>query len=122
MHDPISTHRRALAQAVVPQAGVTALVALAALLLKGAAWSLGVVAGGAAIVAGGWLSGRLALGGGVAPGASVLLRILGGVLAKWVVVVVVLSAAVAWAGLPPVAVLSGTLAALVAQILALVRR
>ncbi|MGY1519076.1 MULTISPECIES: hypothetical protein [unclassified Luteimonas] len=100
----------------------TALAAVAALLLRGGAWSLGVLAGGVAIIAGGWLSTRLALGGGVGPGTTALLRILAGVVVKWMVVFAVLLAAVAWAGWPPVAVLAGTLVALVAQIVALARR
>ena len=122
MRDPISAHRRALAQAVVPQVIATALASVAALLTKGGAWSLGVAAGGIAVIAGGWLSTRLALGGGVGPGTTALLRLLGGMLAKWVVVFAVLLAAVAGAGWPPVAVLAGTLVALVAQIVALARR
>lgn len=121
MRDPISAHRRALAQAVVPQVIATVLAAAAALLLRGGVWSLGVLAGGVAIIAGSWLSQRLALGGGVAPGTSALLRILGGVAVKWVVVIALLLAAVAWAGWPAVAVLAGTLVALVAQVVALAR-
>jgi len=121
LRDPISAHRRALAQAVVPQVIATVLAAAAALLLRGGVWSLGVLAGGVAIIAGSWLSQRLALGGGVAPGASALLRILGGVAVKWVVVIALLLAAVAWAGWPAVAVLAGTLVALVAQVVALAR-
>ncbi len=122
LRDPISAHRRALAQAVVPQVIATALASVAALLTQDGAWSLGVAAGGAAVIAGGWLSTRLALGGGVGPGTTALLRLLGGMLAKWVVVFAVLLAAVAGAGWPPVAVLAGTLVALVAQIVALARR
>jgi len=122
LRDPISAHRRALAQAVVPQVIATALAVVAALLMRGGAWSLGVLAGGVAIIAGGWLSTRLALGGGVGPGTTALLRLLAGVVVKWVVVFAVLLAAVAWAGWPPVAVLAGTLVALVAQIVALARR
>ena len=100
----------------------TAIAAVAALLMRDGAWSLGVLAGGVAIIAGGWLSTRLALGGGVGPGTAALLRVLAGVAVKWMVVFAVLLAAVAWAGWPPVAVLAGTLVALVAQIVALARR
>ena len=106
----------------MPQAVATGLAAVAALLVKGAPWAWGVLAGGLAVVAGGWLSTRLALGGGVGPGTTALLRLMAGMLAKWVVVIAVLLAAVAWAGWPAVAVLAGTLVALVAQILALARR
>jgi ATP synthase protein I len=122
LRDPISAHRRVLAQAVVPQAVATALAAVAALAFRGAPWSLGVLAGGGATLVGGWLSMRLALGGGVGPGTTALLRVLGGVLVKWVVVIAVLLAAVAWAGWPPAAVLAGALVALVAQVVALARR
>jgi len=122
LRDPISTHRRALARAVVPQAVATALAAVAALVASGTDGSLGVLAGGVAVMVGGWLSARLALGGGVGPGTTALLRLMAAMLAKWVVVIVVLVAAVAWAGWPAVAVLAGTLIALVAQVVALARR
>ena len=122
MRDPISAHRRALAQAVVPQAVATGLAAVAALVVKGAPWAWGVLAGGLAVIAGGWLSTRLALGGGVGRGITALLRLMAGMLAKWVVEIAVLLAAVAWASWPAVAVLAGTLVALVTQIVALARR
>ena len=121
MRDPISAHRRAIARAVAPQAIATGLAAVAAL-VQGVEWSLGVLAGGVAVIAGGWLSTRRALGGGVGPGTTALLRLMAAMLAKWVVVVAVLLAAVAWAGWPALAVLAGTLVALVAQIVALAWR
>jgi ATP synthase protein I len=114
LHDPIQTHRRTLVRALVPQVAIVALAAAIALVAKGGAWSLGVLAGGGAVAAGSWVSARIGLGGGVAPGAVALARILAGMLAKWIVVAGVLVAAVAVAGLPPVAVLLGALAALAA--------
>lgn len=107
---------------MVPQVIAVALAAGVALLSRGGGWALGAAAGGSAVIAGGWLSTRLALGGGVAPGAVALFRLMAAMLAKWVVVVAVLVAAVAWAGWPPLAVLVGTLVALVAQIVVLARR
>jgi len=99
---------------------VVAVAALAlALLVKGSAWSLGAVAGGGAITAGGALHGVLALGGGIAPAAGALSRLVLGLLSKWFVVIAVLFVAIAVVRLPPLAVIAGVVVALVAQVLAM---
>lgn len=98
-------------------------VALAALpwLLRGPAWALAAVAGGLAVVAGTWLSGRIALGGGVQSSAGALGRLLAGMMLKWVVVIGALALGMA-SGLAPMPVLTGVIAALVAQMLAVTGR
>lgn len=121
MHDPFSSRRRSLARAVLLQAATVVVVALG-FLVKGPPWSLGALAGGGVVVTGAWLSGRLALGRRADPAAGALLRVLGGVLVKWCVVLGGLLVAVVVAGLPPVAVLVGVVAALVVQMATLVRR
>lgn len=117
----VAAGRRLAQRAIVWQAVAVALVALA-LLVLGVPWSLGALAGGGAVAAGGWLSSVIALGGGVNPAAGALARMLVGVLAKWAVVLVVLALAVGVGGLPPVAALVGVVAALVMQMLAMARR
>lgn len=92
----------------------TAVVALA-WLVQGPLSALGAAVGGLAIAAGTWLFRHIALGGGVQSSAGAMGRLLTGLMFKWVVVVGGLAAGVAL-GLPPMPVLTGVLAALVAQI------
>ena len=122
MHDPIAASRRNIARAVVIQMAAVALVAAGCFLLKGSVWGLGVLAGGIGMAAGGGLSSRIALGGGVSPATGALARLILAMLAKWVVVLLVLVVAVAVAGWPPIAVLAGVIVALLAQVLALLGR
>ncbi|MBX3727511.1 MAG: ATP synthase subunit I [Xanthomonadales bacterium] len=98
-------------------------VALAALpwLLRGPTWALAAVVGGLAVVAGAWLSGRIALGGGVQSSGGALGRLLAGMMLKWVVVIGALALGMA-SGLSPLPVLTGVIAALVAQMLAVTGR
>jgi ATP synthase protein I len=117
----VAAGRRVAQRALVWQMLAVALVAGALLLFRGMPWALGGVGGGGAVVAGSALSGLLALGGGVSPATGALARMLLGVLVKWVVVIGVLVLAVGVAGLPPVAVLAGVIAAMVAQVLAMAR-
>lgn len=97
-------------------------LAIGAYLIAGPDATLGVLAGAAAVVAGGWLYGMAMLGGGAAPATGVLARLLIGMLGKWVVMMIVLVLALGVAKLPPVAVLAGVIAALAAQMVALARR
>lgn len=79
---------------------------------------LAAALGGIGVAVGGALSGAVALGGGVAPAAGALARVLLGTLLKWLVVAVALGVTVG-KGLPPAAALTGVVAAVVAQMLAL---
>lgn len=96
-----------------------AAVALATLpwLLRGPSWALAALAAGLAVVAGTWLSGRIALGGGVQSSGGALARLLAGMMLKWVVVIGVLAIGAA-SGLAPLPMLTGVIAALVAQMVA----
>ena len=118
MFNPLAAGPRLVRRTVTHQGIAVAALALV-LLAKGSAWSLGAVAGGAAVVVGGALYGVLALGGGIAPAAGALARLVLGLLAKWIVVIVVLFSAIAVAKLPPLAVIGGVVVALVAQVLAM---
>ena len=82
------------------------------------AWALPVALGGLAVMAGSWLFGRLALGGGASASFGALGRLLAGVVLKWFVVIGVLVAAV-MAGLSPLPLLAGVLLALVVQMVAM---
>ena len=90
--------------------------------LVGAEATLGALAGVAAVVAGASLYGILMLGGGSAPATGVLTRLLVGMLAKWAAMLLILVVAIGVLELPPVPVLAGVIAAMVAQMLALARR
>lgn len=96
------------------------LVLLSALpwLAKGWLWALAGLVGGLVVVAGSWLLGRMALAGGVQSSVNVLSRLLAGMVFKWVVVITGLVAGAAF-GLPPLPMLTGVVAALIAQMLVL---
>lgn len=121
MHDPTFAGRRLALRATAWQVGATALLALAFIAFS-VPQALAALLGGLAVTAGGWLSGRVALGGGVAPAAGALARLLAGAVLKWVLVFGVLALGIGLGGLPPLGVLSGVLVALVVQVLALASR
>ncbi|MGY0610718.1 MULTISPECIES: hypothetical protein [unclassified Luteimonas] len=118
MLNPLAAGSRLVRRTITWQVVAVAALALA-LLAKGSEWSLGAVAGGAAVTAGGALYGVLALGGGIAPATGALARMVLGLLAKWVVVIAVLVVAIGVVRLPPLAVIGGVIVALVAQVLAM---
>lgn len=105
MHDPIAAGRRSALRAVAVQAATVAVVALA-FLPKGPAWSLAAALGGGALALGNALAAWLALGG-IVPARVAFARLLLGVLAKWVVVVVVFVLALEAWRLPPLPLLAG---------------
>ncbi len=117
MLNSVAAGRRLAQRTLVWQAVVSVLVALA-FLPKGMPWGLAALAGGLALLLGGWLSTRIALGGGVAPAATALGRLLAGVLVKWLVVAVVLTLALGVFRWPALPVLAGVAAAVLANVLA----
>lgn len=121
MHDPTFAGRRLALRAAAWQAAATALLALAFIAFS-VPLALGALLGGLAVAAGGWLSGRISLGGGVAPAAGALARLLAGAMLKWVLVFSLLVLGIGLGGLPPLGVLAGVLVALVVQVLALASR
>jgi len=110
--------RRLARRAIIWQAAAVAVAALA-FLAKGADWALAVALGGAAVAVGGWLSGVIALGGGVNPSMVALARLMAGIGLKWVVVVGALVLGITLAGLPPLPMAVGVVVALAAQMVAM---
>jgi F0F1-type ATP synthase assembly protein I len=99
--------RRLARRAVALQAAATLATALACLLSSREA-ALGALAGGAAMTLGSALAAWGAFPGGVAGAGMALGRLLLGMAAKWVVVVVGLFLAIAVWHLPALPVLAGT--------------
>ena len=90
-----------------------------AFLLQGARPALGALAGGMAMAAGHALAATVSFAGGVQPARIAFARLLLGALGKWAVVVAVLAIALGAWRLPPLPVLAGGLAALLAYLLVL---
>ena len=109
---------RRLAQRTLAWQVVAAVLVALAFLPKGMPEALAALAGGLALLLGNWLSARIALGGGVAPAAAALGRLLAGVLVKWLVVAVVLALALGVFRWPALPVLAGVAAAVLANVLA----
>jgi F0F1-type ATP synthase assembly protein I len=117
VHDPIAASRRAVARAVATQAVVVGVVALACL-AKGPQTALAALLGGAAMVAGNAVVARMALGG-VVPARTAFARLLLGTVAKWLVAILVLAVGLGVWRLPPLPMLYGLAAGLLAYLLAL---
>jgi hypothetical protein len=105
-------------RAVSIQALVAALVA-AAFLVQGPRAALAAAVAGGAMVAGNALAAMTALGGGIQPARLAFLRLLLGVLGKWVVVLAVFAVALGAWRLPPLPMLAGLAAGVLAYLLAL---
>lgn len=117
MHDPIAAGRRTALRAVAVQALVAALLA-AAFLLQGGRDALAAGLGGLALVLGNALNAVVALGG-IVPARVAFSRLLLGTMAKWLVVMAVMAAGLALWQLPPLPMLAGLVAGLLAWLLAL---
>lgn len=114
---PGLARRIALAQL---SAGV--LVAIVAWVLAGPLAGAAGLAGAIAVLAGTLTMARLALGGGVQSGESVLLRLLLGSIGKWVAAAAVLLLALGVLQLPPVPAVAGVAVALFASAVAALRK
>lgn len=117
MHDPIAAGRRSALRAVAVQALVVVVLA-AVFLAQGAREALAAGVGGLALVLGNALNAVLALGG-IVPARVALGRLMLGMLAKWLVAFAVLAAAMAVWRLPPLPMMVGLAAGLLAYFLAL---
>jgi len=117
VHDPIAAGRRSALRAVAVQGLVVALLA-AAFLARDVREALAVGVGGLALVLGNALAAAMALGG-IVPARIALGRLLLGTVAKWLVAIAVLAAALAIWRLPPLPMLLGLAAGLLAYLLAL---
>lgn len=118
MHDPVAVGRRSSFRAVAIQAAVSGLVALA-FLVQGPWHALAAAAGGVAMVLGNLLAIGLALGGGIQPAGAAFARLILGTMGKWLVVIGVLAVALGIWRLPPLPVLAGVAAGLLAYLLGL---
>ena len=118
VHDPIATGRRAATRAVAIQAIAAVLVALVALVAAGPRQGLSAAIGGIAMLAGNALAVAVALGGGIQPAGAAFARLLLGTLGKWVVALVVVAVALGPLRLPPLPLLAGLAAGMLAYLLA----
>jgi F0F1-type ATP synthase assembly protein I len=118
VHDPTAAGRRAALRAVSIQAFVAALVALA-FLVQGPRSALAAAVAGMAMVAGNALAAVTALGGGIQPARVAFARLLLGVLGKWMVVLAIFAVALEAWRLPPLPMLAGLAAGVLAYLLAL---
>jgi F0F1-type ATP synthase assembly protein I len=117
VHDPIAATRRTALRAVAVQGLVVALLA-AAFLARDVREALAVGVGGLALVSGNALAAFVALGR-IVPARVAFGRLLLGTMAKWLVAIAVLAAALAIWRLPPLPMLLGLAAGLLAYLLAL---
>lgn len=118
MHDPVAAGRHTALRATGLQAVVVAVVA-AAFLLQGPRAALSAATGGAALVAGHLVAATVALGGGIVSARVAFARLLLGIAGKWLVVVAVLAVALGAWRLPPLPMLAGLVAGLLAYYVAL---
>jgi F0F1-type ATP synthase assembly protein I len=109
--------RRQARSVVVAQTLVTFAAALA-FLVQGTDAALSALMGGGAVTAGSALMAWRAFAGGVSGAGPALVRLFGGLALKWLVIVAALYFALARFALPPLPLLAGLCAALVAPLLA----
>lgn len=117
MHDPIAAGRRTALRAVVVQFLVTIVLA-AAFLVQGAREALAAGFGGLALVLGNALAAVMALAS-IVPARVALGSLLLGTMAKWLVVTAMFLVALLLWRLPPLPLLAGLVAGLLAYLLAL---
>lgn len=117
MYDPIAAGRRSALRAVVVQAAVVALAALA-FLSMGGRHALAAAVGGGALALGNALAARISLGG-IVPARVAFARLLLGAGLKWAVAAGILAIALAVWRLPPLPMLAGLAAGALAYQLAL---
>ena len=113
MLNTLAAGRRQARRVLTAQAVVTAAVALA-FLVQGSGSALAALVGGTAVTLGSALMAWRAFGGGIGGAFPVLLRLVGGLALKWLVIVGALYLALARWELPPLPLLAGLGAALVA--------
>jgi len=112
VQNSIGASRRSAFRTVIAQATVTLALAglLGAMFGTREAWA--ALAGAGAVTLGSALMAWRAFGGGVNGAGGALMRLLGGMALKWLVVLGALYWALSQARLPPVALLAGLCAAL----------
>lgn len=118
MHDPVAAGRQTALRAIGIQAVVAGLLA-AAFLVQGPRAALAAATGGAALVLGHLIVALVALGGGIVPARVAFARLVLGIAGKWLVVVAVMAVALGAWRLPPLPMLAGLVAGLLAYYIAL---
>jgi F0F1-type ATP synthase assembly protein I len=113
----VAAGRRQARSLVVAQAA-GAFAAALVFLVQGPEAALGALTGGGSVALGSALMARRAFAGGVSGAGPVLMRLFGGLALKWLVIVAALYLALARFELPPLPVIAGLCAALVASLLA----
>ena len=113
MLNTLAAGRRQARRVLTAQAVATLAVALA-FLAQGPGAALAALTGGAAVTLGSALMAWRAFGGGVSGAHLALFRLFGGLALKWLVIVGALYLALARWELPPLPLLAGLCAALVA--------
>jgi len=108
----LAVGRRLARKAAMLQLAAGVLAAIVAGLAWDATQAAGAFTGAAAAALGTYGMARLALGGGIQPARIVYLRMLAGMLVKWLLVGVVLWVAIARLRLPPLAVVAGLVLAM----------
>lgn len=119
LNSVVAGRRIALRAAAFQLLAVTLVAGL--FLFWGVPQALAAAWGGAAMVLGGLVVARLALGGGVVGAGTAMMRLLAGMVLKWAVVVAVLLVGLGAWKLPPLPLVAGLLTGLVAQVLAAAR-
>lgn len=117
MHDPIAAGRRTALRAVAVQALAVVLLA-AAFLYQGGREALAAGLGGFALVLGNTLNALVALGG-IVQARVAFGRLLLGTMAKWLVALAIMAVGLGLWQLPPLPMLAGLVAGLVAWLLAM---
>jgi F0F1-type ATP synthase assembly protein I len=110
--------RRLALRAVAYQSAAVVLVALV-FLMQGWSAMLAALLGGMGVVLGNALAANIALGGGVVPARSALLRLLLGAGLKWAVAITIFALALGVGRMAPLPLLTGLAAALIAHPLVL---
>jgi F0F1-type ATP synthase assembly protein I len=113
VHDPIAASRRSALRAVATQAAVALLVALVFLAGDGTRAAVSAAIGGLALALGNVLATLLSLRGAV-PARFAFAALLAGTSVKWLVVFVALGIALKAWQLPPLPMLAGLVAGLMA--------
>lgn len=122
MFNSVANGRQQARRVLVAQVVAVAAVALA-LLAASPAHALAAALGGGALVLGSWLAAWLAFAGNdPAAAATALGRLLAGMALKWLALIAALLLGVAMWRLPPLGMACGVVAALLAQIVAMLRR
>lgn len=117
MLNSVAAGRRQARSVVVFQA-MASLAAALVFLVQGADAALAALVGGGSVALGSALMAWRAFRGGVDGAGMALMRLFGGLALKWLVIVGALYLALARLALPPLPLLAGVCAALVASLLA----